>query len=123
MTAIGITGTTMGWTPTQHSMVHAALALAGVGEFHQGGCEGVDEQSAELADRLGYRVVTHPADDVDETLHNRQLVDAVDLLIGVPYGDEEWPGSGTWFTIKYAKERGVPVYVVGPGGRVLHDTR
>lgn len=122
MTAIGITGTANGWTDIQHDIVRAVLIEHG-GELHQGGCDGVDEQASQLAATFGYRVTTHPDDPIDETAHNREIVDASDLLIGVPYGDEEWPGSGTWYTINYAREVGVPVLVIGPTGRILHDTR
>jgi hypothetical protein len=125
MTAIGITGTANGWTPEQETVV--SMVLGGLADpapvFHHGGCAGVDEQAADLAERLGYRVTIHPDDSIDETKHNREIVDASDLLIGVPYGDEEWPGSGTWYTINYAREVGVPVFVVGPTGRILQDTR
>jgi hypothetical protein len=116
MTAVGITGTANGWTPEQETVV--SMVLGGLAD-----CAGVDEQAADLAERLGYRVTTHPDDPIDETKHNREIVDASDLLIGVPYGDEEWPGSGTWYTINYAREVGVPVFVVGPTGRILQDTR
>ncbi|QYN40986.1 hypothetical protein K1T35_47450 (plasmid) [Pseudonocardia sp. DSM 110487] len=138
---VGITGTTRGLTAAQREtlrQVLADLAISARPELHHGDCVGVDEQAATIAWRLGYWIVGHPADDPDGRAHstcnlllaprdsaarNRDIVDVADLLIGCPGGEEEWPGSGTWYTINYARTSGVPLLVVSPSGRILEDTR
>ena len=61
--------------------------------------------------------------DLAVLTRNRDVAEAVELLIGCPAADQEWPGSGTWYTINYVRERGVPLLVLSPSGRILDDTR
>jgi hypothetical protein len=50
-------------------------------------------------------------------------VHACDVLVGCPVADREWPGSGTWYTINYARTGRIAVVIVSPSGRILADTR
>lgn len=137
--AIGFTGTTRGLTPEQRATLKQVLAELATDriEFRHGDCVGADQQAADLAHELGYRIVGHPAIEEDgraytscdeliqpreSAARNRDIVEASDLLIGCPAADQEWPGSGTWYTINYARDRGAPVLVLSPSGRILDDT-
>src|SRR5688572_23267984 len=46
------------------------------------------------------------------------MVREAEVLIACPAGREPKHGSGTWFTIRYAQKRGVPVMFVWPDGEV-----
>jgi hypothetical protein len=48
---------------------------------------------------------------------NHIMVDAADVLIACPHGPEELR-SGTWSTVRYARQQGKPVIIVWPDGRV-----
>lgn len=92
-------------------------------ELHHGDCIGVDVEVAELARRIGYRIVCHPP--VDESLRgffgynnliysqkthfarNRCIVDSVDFLIVVPWETSPQQKGGTWYTRDYAIKKKV----------------
>src|SRR5262245_4866519 len=44
---------------------------------------------------------------------NRNIVAMSDVLIATPHGPEE-VRSGTWATIRYAKQKGIPIHIVYP---------
>lgn len=48
---------------------------------------------------------------------NRNIVAMSDVLLATPHGPEELR-SGTWATIRYAKQKGIQVYIVYPNGKV-----
>ncbi len=98
--------------------------------FHHGDCIGADEEANEIASRL-CRIHIHPPlnprhrawclDNKDITYRfgitsskpldyiprNHAIVDTVDLLIGAPIFKEKLR-SGTWSTIRYARNRNKP---------------
>jgi hypothetical protein len=49
---------------------------------------------------------------------NRNIVDAVQVMIACPRGFEEELRSGTWATIRYARKVGRKLYIIYPDGRV-----
>jgi hypothetical protein len=127
---IGFTGTQVGLTAPQREKLRAVLA-ARSGELHHGDCIGADAEAHAIAAELGYRIHIHPPESGGKrawcTGHsseppqhyldrNRAIVDAADALIATPKGPEELR-SGTWSTIRYARSRRRPIYVIWPDGR------
>ena len=130
---IGVTGTRSGMTEFQKTKVKKFIAYKAIIqdgfafdkkydpilEFHHGDCVGVDVEAAEMASEFDYRIICHPPvkDDLrafypyDEIrpadtyfARNRNIVNAVDFLIVVPFQDERQNHGGTWYTHDYAKK-------------------
>lgn len=108
-------------------------------ELHQGCCVGADEECVttvvnNLPDCkiFGYpsnlKGMTseyavehsHVLDHVRPPLvRNHNIVDACERLIACPEGmEEEFPRSGTWATIRYARKKDIPVTILFPDGLV-----
>jgi hypothetical protein len=104
--------------------------------LHHGDCVGSDALAHLLAVRAGFRhIVIHPptitmhrayADRLAtpplgttvETVkpyltRNHDIVDASQVMIAVPRGDE-LPRSGTWATVRYARQRETDLYILYP---------
>jgi hypothetical protein len=99
----------------------------GIDEAHHGMCEGADEQFHHICMNLGIPIVGHPPEntrylmDYDPAwfarmhepkpylVRNRAIVDSLDLasdrLIAAPKEMEEVKRSGTWSTLRYARNR------------------
>ena len=77
-----------------------------------GGANGVDIIAATSARKRGMRVIEHLPKDFkvkEEYLARNQLiVDDSDILVAFTEGS----AGGTWDTIRKAKSKGIPVYVV-----------
>jgi hypothetical protein len=119
---VGFTGTQLGMTDAQQSLVRVLLAqwhAFAHDEFHHGDCIGADAEAVEIARSIGYRIITHPPSDSkkrayvrgDVTLppapylvRNHAIVDAVDRMIGAPAQAQEQLRSGTWATIRYTRK-------------------
>lgn len=134
MSDIGFTGTQRGWTKAQEDAVREFLlgrALHDTRVFRHGDCVGSDEQGAELAMELFYRVVSYPpknpvkrayADSHEvrepapylERDHN--IVDDCQEVLATPAQRFEILRSGTWATIRYARKIGKRVTVIYPDG-------
>src|SRR4030095_14184313 len=129
---IGFTGTQLGMTRDQHHALQTLLqtyAKLPDPEFHHGDCVGSDSLAASTARDAGFRVIGHPPlvpykrtfFDSDETLEpkqclarNRDIVDAVEILIATPKTMKQQVRSGTWATIRYARARGVQTIILPP---------
>lgn len=90
-------------------------------QFHHGDCVGGDAYGFEVARNLGYRTVAHPPNDnryrahttsdvvmppLDYLERNRQIVLHCGILVAVPAQPEHsGRGSGTWMTVRYARDR------------------
>ncbi len=126
---IGITGTRMGASKRQLTLIRKILTELPGGEFHHGDCVGVDVQAAALAKELGYNVVCHPPSTPTHRgwfpsarslkpqgyfTRNRAIVDSVELLLVVPREDAWQPRGGTWFTHDYAHVVGRDLIVNWP---------
>lgn len=134
---VGFTGTRHGMTDVQATVLEGFLRP--MAEFHHGSCKGADVEAARIVRRTfahPVRIIAHPGPDDDqcrdesgvddETLpglthfaRNRDIVDQCDELIACPREPTEQPKGGTWYTIRYARKRGVKVTVIWPDGSFM----
>lgn len=99
---------------------------------------GVDVQAARIAVAVNGvpACVCHPGPDgdpcrensgVDDVVlapkthfaRNRDIVNAVDLLIVIPRGYAHQTIGGTWYSHDYAVKQGKPIVVIWPNGEIL----
>jgi hypothetical protein len=136
---VGFTGTRDGMTRAQIVALNGWWEMLSVEEFHHGGCVGADADAVACA--LNFtraRITAHPGDiqnltswkaveDSDVALpakpcleRNRDIVDAADVLVACPKGEEE-QRSGTWATVRYARRRGKRIIRIAPDGVVVEE--
>lgn len=135
MSGAGFTGTQRGMTEAQWATLYNLLReRIGYGrEWHEGDCIGADAQSVTLARLFRFRVICHPptnsskrafvpADEYREPLpyldRNKAIVCESREMFATPGEATEQLRSGTWSTIRYARSKGRPLYVILPDGRV-----
>jgi hypothetical protein len=102
--------------------------------FHHGDCIGADAAAHVIAVNIGYLVVIHPPDDSSKRAfcrgyalpskpyldRNRDIASS-DRLIAVPKEYEKRVRSGTWSTVRYARNLHRPVTIIYPDGRTETD--
>lgn len=140
---IGFTGTQEGMTVKQLRGVGQVLLCHLLVEylpvnFHHGDCIGADAQAHTLARALWFRVFIHPPTDESKRAfckanperiapskpyldRNKDIVAETDVLIATPSQQvgEVIRGSGTWYTVRYARKLGRQIYIVRPDGRII----
>jgi hypothetical protein len=52
---------------------------------------------------------------------NQHIVDCADVLIATPSTSVEQLRSGTWATIRRARRKEIPVYLVHPDGKIVEE--
>lgn len=131
--AIGVTATRKGITLYQSRQAQRWLEMLRPYSyrFHHGNCRGGDIDLATIAARLDYFLIAHPSNlktynDKTFGLNNRVLdaqppldrnqviVQRVDLLLVCPKTMGEEMRSGTWFTVRRAREAQLPYVVLWP---------
>lgn len=133
---VGVTATRKGLTDHQNRWLDYQLGRAS--RLRHGACVGGDETAHWFAVNRGLHIIVHPP--VIEKLkmdftgnretsiiefqpakpyheRNRDIVKGSDLLLALPDGPRR-PHSGTWYTVSYAEDIGVPVLVCLPNGKV-----
>lgn len=136
-TEIGFTGTQRGMTLGQMaSFVQIAGHIQSSvpkWRFHHGDCLGADAEAHDIAKGAGAVVVIHPGTDDQgkspnrahcvghETLpawpyllRNKDIVNAVELLVAAPATVSEVVRSGTWATIRYARGKSKNLVTLSP---------
>jgi hypothetical protein len=120
MEVLGFTGTQRGMNDLQRVLFIGFVRGAEPTAFHHGDCVGADAQAHCIVRHLfpACRIVIHPpiVDSKrafmqgDEVLppkeyleRNRDIVAACDVLVAVPFEDEEQLRSGTWSTVRAAR--------------------
>lgn len=135
---IGFTGTRKGMTHEQVEEVDKLLILLQPTKAYHGDCIGADEKFHELCllhkvpvnifpSKLQHqRAFCQGAKKVWPVMNpldrNRAMVNLSDLIIGTPKEDHEVIRSGTWMTLRYAEEVGIPIRVVFPDGKITGYT-
>lgn len=133
---VGFTGTRDSmvieqWRQVQRIMV--ALFVDRTGEFHDGDCIGADDQAYNVVPKH-IRKVGHPCNlpkyrvfnEHDHThpispplVRNRVIVRSSNVMIAAPKEyEEQFKGSGTWATIRYARRAKKPLFIVWPDATV-----
>ena len=132
---VGFTGTQTGMTAEQKAELEGHLRgwlLAGYWvEFHHGDCVGADAEAAEIARELGCWVVGHPPSDPKKRAffksdeerkprpylaRNHDIVDQSEVVYAAPRSRiEQYRGSGTWATVRYAKAWSKPLVMLFGG--------
>jgi hypothetical protein len=130
MIKVGFTGTRQGMTPKQLACFRQLLPGA-EGEFHMGMCVGADVQAAEIARQEGYRIVGHPPTETRLMVkfhchelrmaegyldRNRRIVEETEMLLATPKEALEALRSGTWATIRYARQLKRNILIILPDG-------
>lgn len=136
--SVGFTGTRNGMTEQQKTAVRSLIRLEVVsGEVHHGDCIGADEDFHNICYSENIPIFIHPpineskrafCEDAIEVYpakeyleRNYDIVDCSEVLIATPIGYVEELRSGTWATIRYAREQSKPVYVVFPDGSLSRE--
>ena len=127
---IGFTGTQTGMCEEQKKLLYGILSelMMVKGdtpmEFHHGDCIGADREAHEIVQSVGgIDIIVHPPENDAKRAfcegyvrranpkpyldRNRDIVDAVDLMLVAPKENVEVVRSGTWSTYRYAKRTGV----------------
>lgn len=138
---VGITGPRNGPNNNQYNWLrHIIDSLpSSCHYFHHGDCFGVDEQGATFAKSAEFTIVAHPPlntkyqqpnkslnDTVlppkDYLVRNHDIVNTVDLMLALPNTYNEVLRSGTWATMRYAKNTKRDMIVIWPNGNRTINT-
>lgn len=132
---LGITGTRDGWTPQQEREFRGRILQFMPTHFHHGDCIGVDDQAANVVNEMLSlcRIISHPPSDgayrarnphawhtrspMGYLSRNLAIVNACDVLIACPKEMEPQARGGTWYTYRYAKEKGKATILILPDGQ------
>jgi hypothetical protein len=134
MTIAGFTGTQGGMTELQRSTYAMLLIALTVTELQHGDCIGADADAHDLARTVpAIHITARPCTirskrafkTADVTFppkapldRNTDIVSASDLLIATPGEFAEVMRSGTWSTIRRARKRKIPLYIIWPDGTI-----
>lgn len=103
---------------------------------NSGDCRGSDAVFHKFAVECGFYTVGHVPESAELRAYcqydrensplgyfarNRTIVEASDLLLSTPWTNEEMETGGTWYTIKYARKRKLPIIIFWPDGRVTKE--
>lgn len=143
---VGVSGTQRGCTPSQLQRLRWFLAEEKPEVLHHGDCIGVDDQAHGIAISLEIRriVIWPPANPAKRCFHgvkenhenkthlvvrserpylkrNKLLVAAVHALVALPGEMYEKVRSGTWATVRYARQAGIGLVLIFPDGTYVEE--
>ena len=131
---VAFTGTRAGMSQKQFDRFEFECKKIGkMSEFHHGDCVGADVQAATSIqlNKLCNEIHSWPGHIASlragfkswcrhSPCHclerNRLMVDESDILIACPREMAESHRGGTWYTIRYAREKNVPMVICWPDG-------
>jgi hypothetical protein len=138
MIILGITGTRDGPRPAQTAATLKFMRGLKPYRVVHGGAPGFDMIAHGIAEALRVREIeVHPSTVRSQSIiagagvvvypelppleRNHVIVKRVYGLLACPKTDDEELRSGTWATVRYAREAGVPVYLIKQDGRIVAD--
>lgn len=137
--SLGFTGSSKNKTPSakQLDAVKRLVSELSPKHAHHGDCINSDAAFHQIARRAGCIMHGHPPinpkkrafcefdvlyTEKEYLKRNKDIVFFSDVLIATPNGYiEQDIGSGTWATIRYARKKGIPIYIVYPNGDVRSE--
>jgi hypothetical protein len=133
---LGFTGARKGMTAAQFATFAARLHARPPNLFVHGSAFGADQQAHFVALAAGVHIRLRPCSieaarapcpgaveempDRPPLLRNVDIVDDCTVLVACPSGPEH-ARSGTWATVRYAREVGRQIVIVWPDGRAVRD--
>lgn len=138
---IGFTGTRNGMTEYQKEEFVKLIKSLDITEFHHGDCIGADMEAHDLVviHKNNIKMFSHPSNlkflraycesfiEKEKPLleRNKDIVNETELLIACPdtYFETyfEYKRSGTWSTIRYAKNQKKKYVIIFPDGNILQN--
>lgn len=133
---VGGTGTRAGMTTPQRRMAISLLQEFHPTTIHLGDCVGVDDQLRVMCQENfpSVQTIGHPPIDEryrafgyfheirpprDYLARDRAIVQESSLIMGFPKEiTERKRGSGTWYTIRFARKLELPLVIVWPDGTI-----
>lgn len=120
---IGFTGTKDGMTDLQKSLLGMFLdVMRDAGKvglpvaFHHGFCDGADKEAEVIAIAFGFSpsLITRwlPESYRTPLERDKAMVHQLDMLIAAPGQDNEILRSGTWSTVRYGRDKGIPIIML-----------
>lgn len=134
---VGFTGTELGMTEHQKNTFKWLIQQIQPTYFSHGDCVGADDEAADIVDNLNlstYIICHPPAKNKLRAYNNRwaslrptksylardrDIVAENDVIIATPAESVPQSRGGTWYTIRYGKSVGKPVYIINPDGSIL----
>jgi hypothetical protein len=137
MIHIGFTGTQKGLTRKQNERLRSKFRdyLLEYWFLHHGDCIGGDDEADTIGKEYNAHRIIHPPlnpikrafcntkggdysilPEKDYIPRNHDIVDSVSKLIACPKEKEEQLRSGTWATIRYARKKKLPIFIIYPNG-------
>lgn len=129
MKAVGFTGTRKGMSRRQKSLVRYFLQICRPTVVHHGDCIGADAEFHDIVEALDSSIAIHihPPDDPKARAfksgdvvwspkpyleRNLDIAVCCDFLIAAPSQNKEVLRSGTWATVRYARNFGKSVILI-----------
>ena len=133
--AIGFTGTQGNLTQAQADALCKALWYyrQWFTVMHNGDCVGADEYAGRYWIKCGGQLWLHPptvrtkraflpasisSSPAPYLRRNMAIVLQADFILATPKEEHEIVRSGTWATVRYARDAGKQVYIIYPSGKV-----
>jgi hypothetical protein len=139
---IGFTGTQRGMSLEQKFVFERIIRGYmwdpdnGPYRLYHGDCIGADFDAHTIASDWHMDIYIHPP-EIDTKrafceslniyppapylLRNKRIVEMTDLLIATPGEPDEQLRSGTWSTVRYARDLGRTIHIIRPDGTVLTE--
>lgn len=137
---VSFTGTRRGLTYHQVDVLYGLMKRFEKGTFHHGDCVGADAEAHEIVRRIGgFDIDVHPCDiekqrafcegasqvydELPPLDRNKIIVNEGRVLIACPKGFSEEKRSGTWATIRYARQINRTIIIIWPNGSVKYENQ
>ena len=133
---IGFTGSRSGMSDQQkESFLQVVKDLEKISTFRHGDCIGSDADAHKIMKNRNCHIIGHPPSykkyrafcDCDIFLNskayldrNKDIVNSSEILIATPAGIEKLR-SGTWSTVRYARKKARPIYIIMPNGKIKEE--
>ena len=139
---IGFTGSRNGMTDKQEEGFEQLAKTLDISEFHHGDCIGSDEKADSIIKsqiekrKKDIKTIIHPSYKKDRANckgdvvikptsyldRNKDIVNHSEVLVATPSGKENFT-SGVWATIRLARKKKIPIYVIKPNGIVKKENQ